>query len=663
MRAADIEKLLSVGRPTIAPDGSRAVVGVSRPDLDADAVVGQLWEVALDGSSPPRRLTRGRRDTAPRFSPDGTLLAFLRASDGPAQLQVVDARGGEPVALTDRPLGVGDFDWTPDSSAIVYVSRVPEEGRYGTLDGVDAGAEPARRITGVRYTANGLGYTIDRRQHLFRVPVISPGSEPHYRSAARVGESTGESTAGIPESVQLTHGDIDHSAPRVSPDGTRVLVTAARHETREVDLRNDLWELPLDGQGDREPILRSGPAPLGFVDAAYGPDGRIWATAQDLGPDAVDFVARNAALYLIDGERTTRLTDPDEHDLAEVGAAISVVDADAVLIQDRTRGRTPLLRVDSAGGVEVLTPGDVSVTAHAAVSGVILASVALPDSAGELALVTDDGIRLLTDLGAAIRATGLVTPRELRLPGRDGYEVHGWLAVPEGSGPHPVLLNIHGGPFSSYGIELFDETQVYVDAGYAVVYANPRGSAGYGQEHGRVIAQAMGTVDMDDVLAFLDGAVAAHPELDGSRVGILGGSYGGYLTAWTIAHDHRWAGAIVERGFLDPELFIGTSDIGSFFSAAYTGDDPAHRLTQSPQAVVDQVTTPTLVLHSELDLRCPVSQAERYYAALRARGVETEMVLFPGEDHELSRSGRPRHRLQRFEVILDWWQRHLPVSS
>ena len=173
----------------------------------------------------------------------------------------------------------------------------------------------------------------------------------------------------------------------------------------------------------------------------------------------------------------------------------------------------------------------------------------------------------------------------------------------------------------------------------------------------------MGTVDLYDVLDFLDGACAAVPGLDAERVGVMGGSYGGYLTAWTIAHDHRFAGAIVERGFLDPAAFMGTSDIGSFFSDEYTGTDPETIAAQSPQAVVDRVSTPTLVLHSANDLRCPLGQAERYYAALKRNGVEAELVIFPGEDHELSRSGRPRHRRERFEIILDWWQRHLPVRA
>ena len=204
---------------------------------------------------------------------------------------------------------------------------------------------------------------------------------------------------------------------------------------------------------------------------------------------------------------------------------------------------------------------------------------------------------------------------------------------------------------------------MYADAGYAVLLCNPRGAAGYGQAHGRAIRQAMGTLDLADVLAFLDGAIAGIPQLDGNRVGVMGGSYGGYLTAWTIAHDHRFAAAIVERGYLDPEAFVGTSDIGSFFSDEYTGTEHEAIQAQSPQAHVDAVTTPTLVLHSEDDLRCPLPQAERYYAALKRRGVDAELVIFPGENHELSRSGRPRHRLQRFEIILDWWARHLPVQG
>jgi dipeptidyl aminopeptidase/acylaminoacyl peptidase len=201
--------------------------------------------------------------------------------------------------------------------------------------------------------------------------------------------------------------------------------------------------------------------------------------------------------------------------------------------------------------------------------------------------------------------------------------------------------------------------QTLAEAGYAVVYGNPRGSAGYGEEHGRAIRQAMGTVDLHDVLDLLDAALDRVPTLDRGRLGILGGSYGGYLTAWTIAHDHRFKAAIVERGFLDPASFVGTSDIGAYFGQQYVGTDEAGIRAQSPQAVAHLVRTPTLVIHSELDLRCPLGQAETYFATLKLGGVESELLVFPGEDHELSRSGRPRHRVQRFEAILEWFGRHL----
>jgi dipeptidyl aminopeptidase/acylaminoacyl peptidase len=382
-----------------------------------------------------------------------------------------------------------------------------------------------------------------------------------------------------------------------------------------------------------------------------------------VGESGRDFVARNAALYAIDAEGAVprRLTDPETVDFTE--SAITPIGDDAVLVQDRRRGALVLTRVDAAGESLRLTD-DTTVVGGAGVAGdTIAVSFADARTAGDVARVDGDGLHRLTDLSAPLRERGVVEPVELTVTGRDGYPVHGWVLVPEGEGPHPVLLNIHGGPFASYTHALFDEAQVYAAAGYAVVMCNPRGSAGYGQEHGRVIRQRMGTVDLDDVLDFLDGAVAQTPGLDAERVGIMGGSYGGYLTAWTIAHDHRFAAAIVERGFLDPEYFMGTSDIGSFFGDEYTGTDPELMRSQSPQAVVDRVTTPTLVLHSSADLRCPLGQAERYYAALKRRGVETELVIFPGEDHELSRSGRPRHRQERFDLILDWWARHLPSAA
>ncbi|SDH29250.1 S9 family peptidase [Microbacterium pygmaeum] len=659
MGPRDIEKLVSVGRPVIASDGSFAVYATSRPDLIANRNVGQLWRVELPGGT-PRRLTRGAADAAPRLDPEGSTVAFLRQdAKGKAQVFVVAAGGGEPVQVTDAPLGVSEFAWSPDGRTLAYTARIPEPGRYGSIEKLDAAAEAPRHITGIRWHSNGLGYLGDRPAQLFTVPVPATDAEPFYEPAAAVpadGETPPAPRLVHADAVALTDGTASHFGVEFA--GDEVLAVAEDIESDRRDLRSVLRGFRTDGSGAREVLGRS--AGLSIVEVAVADDGTIALLASDVGAGGVDFVAGNPALWILEpgAERPRRLTDPESIDLGEVGSHITPVETD-FLVQDRTRGRVRLLRVSRSGSVEEVLGGDVEVTGHAAAGGIVVAAIATAASAGEFSVVESGTARTLTAFASDV---GRIAPaRELTIAGRDGYPVHGWVARPAGDGPFPAILQIHGGPYASYGIHLFDETQVLVDAGYAVVYANPRGSAGYGREHGRSIRGAMGTVDFHDVIDFLEGAIAADAALDGERVGIMGGSYGGYLTAWVIAHDHRFAGAIVERGFLDPISFQGTSDIGSFFGDEYVGIDPAAMAAQSPLAVVGDVTTPTFVIHSELDFRCPLEQATRYYSALKRQGTEAELLIFPGEDHELTRSGQPRHRVQRFDAVLDWWDRHLPV--
>ncbi len=664
MKATDLDLLTSVSAPTIHPNGGRAVVSVTRPDLGADAYVGQLWTVQLTGHAAPKRFTRGFRDTAPKFSPDGRLVAFLRAPvKGPAQLHVVDAAGGEPVPVTDRKLGVSEFAWSPDGRQLAFVSRVPEAGRYGSVEGIEANAEPPRHITTLKYQSNGLGYITDRRAHVFIVAVPDVWGEPVVK-AAPTADGPAPIAPTVAEPKQLTTGEWDDSSIDFSPDGRTVTFVSARHKGSDDDLRSDVYALRLDGRGAAPKNLTGEYGDWSMLDAAYGLNGALYFTAQDVGPTGRDFVARNAALYVIDpdGETPKLLTDPETIDLAE--SDIVAYQDDSVLVCDRSRGALRLLAVSQSGELHDLTDHSREITGAAAAGDRLVVSFAAATTNGDVAVVDSNGaLRKLTDFSARLRASGVLHARELVVAARDGYDIHGWVVAPQGDGPHPVLLNIHGGPFAQYSVRVFDEAQVYADAGYAVVMCNPRGSAGYGQGHGRVIRQQMGTVDLTDVLDFLEGALAQNPSFDRERLGIMGGSYGGYLTAWTTSHDHRFAAAIVERGYLDPEAFIGTSDIGSFFSDEYTGTEAERMRAQSPQAHVDAVQTPTLVLHSSSDLRCPLGQAERYYTALRRRGVAAELLVFPGEDHELSRSGRPRHRRERFEAILDWWARYLPSSS
>ncbi len=671
MTPDDLAVLHTPGTPTISPDATTVVYSATRPDLDADDYVGHLWQVPADGSAPPRPLTRGHRDTQPAYSPDGRWVAFLRtAPQGKPQLYVVEANGGEPVALTDAPLGVGQWDWSPDSNRLVYVARVPEEGRY--VPGGDASAEAPRHITIYDYRSDNVGFTFDRRRHLFVVDLPTDLASP---------------TAGptpLPASRQVTTGDTDVTAPRWMPDGRHVVAVGAVHTGHHDDLRADILvvDVGVDDPVAAQNLRRLTDADLGsslWAEAVCpAPDGSaVFVLAVDVGPTGRDFVATQTALYRIDLPDAVggtpgvpqRLTDPLTRDL--VSSVLHVTGND-VLVADQRRGRVVLLAVGPGGGETRVLIDDGVVGGVAVAAPLVALTRGEPTSAGEvLALDLDSGtVNVLTDLGAALRPNVRI-PTEITATAPDGYPVHGWVTFPDpqvhGAGPHPVVLMIHGGPFAQYDVALFDELQVLAGAGYAVVHGNPRGSSGYGAAHGRAIRGAMGTVDTDDVLALLDFALD-HPELgarlDGSRLGVMGGSYGGYLTAWLTTRTDRFDAAIVERGFLDPTSFVGSSDIGWFFGLEYLGDNTSDQgaadvAAQSPMAHVGTVNTPTLVIHSERDWRCPVEQGQRWFVELKRRGVPAELLLFPGEGHELTRSGLPSHRKARFEHVLRWWEERL----
>lgn len=634
MKPSDLALLRVPGAPTLSPDGAHAVVSVTRLDLDENEYLSRLWLVPTDGSAPPRRLTHGWKDTAPRFSPDGRWLAFLRAvKGGKPQLHVMPTDGGEPRRITDHPLGAGAPEWRPDSAAIAYVARVPEKGRYGTDEKVGADREPPRRITVLQYREDDIGFLIDRRPHVF---VVDPFADE-------------------PEPKQVTDGDFEHSDVAWSPDGSRLAFVSRRHETRDRDLRGDVFTCLPDGTDPRQVT----PTTLAAAAPAFSPDGQtIYFLAGDFGPDGVEFVGRNTGLFAVPagGGKPTRLTDAETYNA--FGTDRIVVTAEGVLVCAENRGAVDLVRVPLAGAdPAALVTGRRQVRACDAAAGVLAATVADPLSMGELVVWRDGEANVLTDFGAEL-APKLLPMEELNATAPDGYPVHGFLVRPPGAGPHPVLLMIHGGPFAQYGWTLFDEAQVYAGAGYAVVYGNPRGSSGYGEAHGRWIQGDVGERSALDLFALLDAALE-QPGLDGDRVGVLGGSHGGYMTSWLLGHTDRFRAGVSERALNAIDSFTGSSDIGWGFTDQLYGTDPQRRLAQSPLTYADRITTPLLIIHSEHDWRCPVEQAQRLFVALKRRGAQVELLLFPGEGHELSRSGLPSHRVARFEAILDWWGRYL----
>jgi dipeptidyl aminopeptidase/acylaminoacyl peptidase len=655
MFPADLAHLRIPSAPSLSADGRQVVMAVTRIDLAANAYRSDLWLAPTDGSAPPRRFTSGKRDGRPRFSPDGRFVAFLRADDDDKpQLHVMPADGGEARRVCEHPLGVEAFAWSPDSTRIAYVARVPEPGRYGTDKDVPPEKEPPRRITTFQYRLDNIGFTYDRRPHVFVVDAVAEDAEP----------------------LQLTRGDFDHADPAWSPDGATVAFVSARHEGRDEDAVTDVFLVPAGG-GD---AVRVTATDLAVSRPAFSPDG---ATVWFCGVPA-DLAGRTTGLWSVPADGSAppkRLTDPErfDHEPAFGGGVLPLlVDERAVTTVSMDRGATPLLRFPVDGGQpQVLLGGHRQVQDYDARGGVVAAVVSHPTSAGELVVLRDgpEGSgepqggapvgreQVLSDFGALLARSASLRPMtELEATAPDGAKVHGWVLKPVGAPPHPVVLMVHGGPFAQYGWTLFDEAQVYAGAGYAVVMGNPRGSAGYGESHGRAIVGDFGNLDAADVLALLDAALA-DPDLDEDRVGVMGGSYGGYMTTWLVGHTDRFRAGISERACNAFDSFEGTSDIGWEFVRHYVGTDPQRLAAQSPLTHVDRIRTPMLLIHSEHDWRCPVEQAQRLFVALKQRKVEVELLLFPGEGHELSRSGLPSHRVARFEAILDWWQRHLKPAG
>ncbi|WP_346618988.1 prolyl oligopeptidase family serine peptidase [Blastococcus montanus] len=645
MRPTDLALLRTPGTPTLSPDGRIAVVAVGWPDPDADDHRSQLWAVPTDGSAPARPLTSGRHDTDPVFSPDGRWLAYLGAEPGRrAQIHVLPAAGGAPRRLTDHHLGAGAPVWSPDSRRLAYVARVPEHGRYGTVAGVDPAAEPPRLITTLRYRLDGVGFVRDRPSQVFVIDLPADFADD---------------TVPPPAPVQVTTGEADCADVAWRPDGAELAFVSARHDGADRDPVRDVHAVAPDGSGLRRVTGSRADCAL----PAYTADGTamVVTAVPDRGPDGPDVVGWQAVpcRVAVAGGALQPLLDPAER---RGGAVTAPVLADgAALAGVERRGAVELLRVPVEGGApETLIDGPFTVRGVAAAAGVVVATVGHDRSAGELVALTPGGRRLLTGFGRELGATGrLHRTSERTATAPDGRPVHGWVTTPPGPGPHPVLLVLPGGPVRQPGWALSVDTQVYVSAGYAVVRCDPRGSSGHGPDHGRAGPGELGGPDVDDVLTFLDAALL-DPALDGERIGIAGSSSGGYLAALLLGRTDRFAAAVLDAAITDPGGLIDSAGTGWCVADDGTGTASERPAAQSPPAWPGRSAAPTLVIHGEEDARVPAREGERLYVELVRHGVPAELLLFPGEGHELARTGRPRHRLARLEHLLRWWGRWLP---
>ena len=654
MKPTDISALLSVGEPAVSPDGRSIAFVVTRVDDEANDYRSQVWLAAADGTSPPRPFTAGEhKDGHPAWSPDGTRLAFTSergvAETAMSTLHVAPVdTGGEVVTLARLPESAAGLRWSPDGSQIAFTTRTRAE-RYASED---ERRQPPRRLRRLFSRLDSVGFTADRPEHLYVVD--ADGTRPPRN---------------------LTPGEFQFTSPAWTPDSSALLVSAAAHDTWDLDLRVDIYAVDLDG----ERRLVTGTTGQ-YVTPSVSPDG---STVAFVGTDDADTYPRNMHVGVIgvaggdhrwvsaDLDRTFQ-PFPDHR-------APHWLDDSSLLVSVEDRGNVHLYRLaaDGASPPEGLWTGDGCVTGFDERAGTTALTVSTPTRPGELYVLEGGVARQITDLTAPFAKQADLQPYErfTVMSADRTTEIDAWILTPPGfdpAGSYPALINVHGGPFGQYANRFLDEFQIQAAAGYVVVWCNPRGSSGREESFGRSICgeslggTGWGSVDYDDVMATVDQALKLFPAIDADRLGILGGSYGGYMTSWVIGHTDRFRAACSERAANNLLSLNSASDLASAFRT-YLGkshlDAPELYQAMSPISRVRDIITPLLIIHSEDDLRCPIEQAEQMFVALRILQRDVEFVRFPAESHELSRSGSPAHRRQRAEIVLEFFDRHLKAEK
>lgn len=630
--------------PQISPDGRRVAYVRNFMDVMKDRRRSNLWIVDKDGSN-HRAITSGSADdVSPRWSPDGTRLLYVASHEGKSQLFCRWMDTGETARLTNLTEAPGDIAWSPDGRQIAMTLRVPEAKEpFAEMPKPPAGAEWADSFKVIRtlvYRADGKGFLKGGFQHVFVVP--AEGGTPR----------------------QLTDGEFNHHGPLAwTSDGRSLIVSSNRNEDWEYDPRNsELYRIEVGSGKIVALTTRQGPD----HSPAVSPDGRkiAWLGHDD---KLKGFQVSSIHVMNADGKsrqvlnfnrsvQTVRWSSDsrlflqyDDQGNTKIGEA-------------RLNGKTSRL-ADNVGGTTIGRPyasGSFSVASN----GTFAYTHTRPDRPADVAVGDGKTVRVITSLN-----DDLLGHKEIGRTEEFWFEssfdkrrIQGWIVTPPGfdkTKKYPLVLEIHGGPFANYGDRFSAEVQLYAAAGYVVVYINPRGSTGYGEQFTDLIHHAYPGHDFDDLMSGVD-TVIGRGYVDADQLYVTGGSGGGVLTAWVVGKTNRFRAAVSAKPVINWYSFALTSDAYPFFYKywfpGYPWEHPEEYHRRSPLSLVGNVTTPTMLLTGEVDYRTPMSESEQFYQALKLRKIDTALVRVPDASHAIAR--RPSNLIAKVAHILKWFELH-----
>src|SRR5229473_128640 len=666
----DIYSFRWIANPRISPDGSRVVYTHVTVNQKKDGYDTSLWIIPTGGGT-ARQLTSGPRDTSPQWSPDGKMLAFARSSekDGkpqPGQIFLLSMDGGEARPLTDLPKGAGGPVWSPDGHSVAFSSTNIPQDFEKKKDGEEK--SDVRVIAKAAYRVNGAGY-------------LEP-DRPSHIGTVEVPKTPGESQ----KAKQVTTGEFSEGDIVWSRDGSQIYFTSRR-------VREPYYESPhadlyvVKAAGGEIARIAGLDGPIGNM--ALSPDGTrmAFSGAIDIGKDGVQRSYSQPDLFITSlqpGSTPKNLTANYDYDISggiggdqapPRGSGPSKPfwskDGRFIFVVAAEEGRANLKRIDAeTGKVDALTAGDHDVFSYNATpdASKVALLISSTTNIGDLYVmdVTSRDVRRLTKINDDLFSKlNLTEPAMIWYNSFDGKRIQTWVQRPpdfqEGK-KYPMIINIHGGPHAAYGYTFDHEMQWMAAKGYVVLYPNPRGSTSYGQDFGNVIQYHYPGDDFKDLMAGVD-AVVARGYIDPRKLCVTGGSGGGLLTDWVVTQTDRFAAAAAQRDIADWSTFWYVADFSQFQPSWFRKapwEDPKDYVARSPITYIDRVKTPLMLILGEADYRTPpMSGGEMMFRALKYRHIPTVMVRFPDESHELSRSGKPWHRVERLQYIVGWFDQWL----